>query len=137
MSLDHPNAPDYILLAAAEPATLKAAFELLQLEGFRVLGCTNVKCARCILAAVGPEIAVLDYHLPDGDAGRFLEAAKRAHPRLKCVVLTDAAHFDVVASATRNLAELVVAKPLEEQAFRNAVRAFRESLRDRRQGANG
>jgi DNA-binding NtrC family response regulator len=137
VALDQPRDEDTILLASGEPATLKAAFEMLQLEGYKVLGCTNLKCMGCILAAVSPQIVMFDYHLPDGDAGQFLANAKRANPQIKCIVLTDAGHFDQVARATRDLAELVISKPLEEMAFRTFVRACRESLQSRRKAARG
>jgi DNA-binding NtrC family response regulator len=130
--LDQPKDKNTILLAIADAATLKAVFEMLQLEGYRVLGCTNLKCARCIFAAMRPEIAVMDYHLPDGDAGQFLEAAKRTKPHMKCIVLAEAAHFALARSVTGDFADLVMAKPLEETAFRTFVRACRESLRSRR-----
>ena len=128
-----PREKDNILLATAESATLKAAFEMLQSEGYSVLGCTSLRCARCIFAALMPGIAVVDYVLPEGDAGDLLKRAKQRDRELKCIVLADARHLSRARNAVRDLGFRVVAKPLEERAFRHWLRVNRDSLRRRGQ----
>ena len=123
---------DKVLLATDEPATLKVATEILQLEGYKVLGCTSLKWACGLLDAADPEIAVVDYHLGDSTAVQFLEAAKRANPEMQCLVLAELEQRNSVVGATRDLAEQVVSKPVDAGVFRSAVRACREGLHSRR-----
>jgi len=50
----------------------------------------NLKSAYEIVEADAPDLAIIDFDLPDGDALQFLAGLKRMNAALKCIVLTGA-----------------------------------------------
>lgn len=130
--MEQPGNREKVVLATADAATLKTASELMVRESYTLLGCTTLRSARACLAASGPELAVVDYHLPEGGARQILEMAKRVNPNMKCIVLAEPASFGLAAGATGGLAEHVVTKPLQPALLQAFLEVCRKSLLKRR-----
>src|SRR5579863_4419577 len=65
-----------VLIIDDDPALLSALKEYIQHEGHAVTPAPNLKAAYDALENDAPDLAILDYQLPDGDALQFLSAIK-------------------------------------------------------------
>lgn len=85
-----PGAPTTVLLVDDHELVrhgLRAAFD--REESFRVVGeAATVATARERIAALRPQVAILDVNLPDGSGLELARELRRAHPTMGIVVLT-------------------------------------------------
>ncbi len=69
-----------ILLIDDDPAILAAVAEYLQIQGYLVQQVTALKTAYEALEKDIPDIVIIDYQLPDGDAIEFLRERSSSLP---------------------------------------------------------
>lgn len=100
-----------ILVVDDEPPVMQLCTMVLELQGYRVEGFTRGEEFLARLAAVAPDLAVVDYKMP-GLAG--IEVVRRARvlrPELKVLMITGHGSHEVVREATAAGASGVLLKP--------------------------
>jgi DNA-binding NtrC family response regulator len=110
-----------VLLVDDDPAILAAVSEFLQMEEYAVTQAADLKSAYVALEADTPDIAVIDFDLPDGNALDFLAALKSMNLPLKCIVLTGHGSIDLAVRAIKEGAEQFLTKPVQFSVLIAAV----------------
>jgi len=90
-----------VLLVDDDPVILAAVSEFMRLEGHTVLQASTLKAAISIMEREAPDLGVVYYDLPDGDALQYLAAVKTAHPTMKNIVLTGHGTIDLAVRAIK------------------------------------
>lgn len=121
-----------VLLVDDDPVILTAVAEFLRLEGYKVLQAANLKTAYRFLEVEAPDISIVDYSLPDGDALQFLATIKNADRIMKCIVLTGHGSIDLAVRAIKQGAEQFLTKPVEFAVLAATVRTCLESQQNQR-----
>jgi CheY-like chemotaxis protein len=110
-----------VLVVEDEDATRALFVELLQLEGFKVVGCPDGAQALDYLAhAEAPCLIVLDLRMPVMDGSQFRSALLR-DPRLASVPVVIVTAFEPAAAVSLS-ALRVFRKPVDVSAFVGVVR---------------
>jgi putative two-component system response regulator len=81
-----------IVVAGGEPVIVDGLMRLLSRKGeMRVIGSGyTVTDAIAAVSDLQPDVLLVDYGMPDGDAARLTETVRGEHPETKVIVLTDA-----------------------------------------------
>src|SRR6266478_3771244 len=96
-----------------DPFILSSVSEFLRLEGFAVVEVGDLKSAYDVLETEVPDMAVIDFDLPDGNALQFLAGLKSMNLPLKCVVLTGHGSIDLAVKAIKEGADQFLTKPVQ------------------------
>jgi|SRR5579884_520392 len=115
-----------------DPVILSAVSEFLQMEGYFVVQAANLKSAYQALELDTPDVAVIDFDLPDGSALDFLGSLKSMNFPLKCIVLTGHGSIDLAVKAIKEGAEQFLTKPVQFSVLMTAVRSCLESQQNQR-----
>ncbi len=102
-------------------------------DGIEVVGeAATAEDARNRIPAVGPDVAVLDVRLPDGDGVEVCRDVRSRHPEIACLILTSFADDEALFDAIMAGAAGYVLKQIKGQDLVDAVRrvAAGESLLD-------
>jgi DNA-binding NtrC family response regulator len=121
-----------VLVVDDDAIVLSTVAELLQFEGYKVVRCSDLTTAYRQLEVDPPDLAVIDFHLPDGDAIQFLSAAKNLSPATKSIVLTGHGTIDLAVRAVKEGAEQFLTKPVQPDVLTAAVRASLGRQQDHR-----
>lgn len=121
-----------VLLVDDDPVILTAISEFLRMEGHKIVHAPNLKSAYRVLEVEAPDLAVVDYSLPDGDALEFLRVARGVNPIMKSIVLTGNATIDLAVKSIKEGAEHFLTKPVEFAVLAATVRASLESQQNLR-----
>jgi DNA-binding NtrC family response regulator len=78
-----------------------------------------------------PDVAVVDYRLPDGTVFDLLPAMRQAGPDVPVIVLTGHASIDLAVRAIKEGAEQFLTKPVELPALKVVIERARETRRYR------
>lgn len=104
---------------------------LSQEQGLEVVGTAgNLAAARAAVAALRPDVVLLDHRLPDGRGVDAISELKKLNPQSNVVVLTAAADDSVLVAATEAgcAGLLLKTSPLEELVSAVRVAASGEML---------
>ncbi|HYW39074.1 MAG TPA: sigma-54 dependent transcriptional regulator [Terriglobales bacterium] len=77
-----------------------------------------------------PDIAIVDYRLPDGDALGLIPVLKEMEPAVPIIVMTGYGSMDLGVALVKAGAEQCFSKPLEIQAFRLIVEKILQNKRN-------
>lgn len=77
-----------------------------------------------------PDIALLDYHLPDGDALGLLPKLRELEPSIPIIVMTGYGSVELGAALIKGGVEQCLSKPMELQALGVAVQKTLENKRN-------
>jgi DNA-binding NtrC family response regulator len=110
-----------VLLLDDDPIILMAVAEFLRLEGFATINAANLKSGFEAVEANAPDLAIIDFDLPDGNALEFLAGLKRMNVTMKCIVLTGHGSIDLAVKAIKEGAEQFLTKPVVFSALLSAV----------------
>jgi DNA-binding NtrC family response regulator len=124
--------PRTILLVDDDSVDRALVRKPLGSRGHRVVEAATCGEAERRFAAARPDIAVLDYRLPDGDALTLLERLRRADPDLPVVILTAHGSIELAVEAMRRGAEHFLTKPPDPAALAAVVERCLARRRDRR-----
>jgi DNA-binding NtrC family response regulator len=116
-----------ILLMDDDPAVRRAVAEFLRLEEYEIVEAEDLKSAYQVLETDSPDIAVIDFDLPDGNALQFLTALKSMNLSLKCIVLTGHGSIDLAVKAIKEGADQFLTKPVQFSVLLSAVRTCLQS----------
>jgi DNA-binding NtrC family response regulator len=111
-----------VLVVDDDPLVLSTVANILQVEGYQIVECADLKSAYRQIEADPPDLAVIDFHLPDGDALQFLTTAKTLSPNTKSIVLTGHGTIDLAVRAVKEGAEQFLTKPVQSDVLAAAVR---------------
>jgi len=121
-----------ILIIDDDPAILAALSEYLQLEGYAVVSAPSIHSACLALENDPPDIAILDYQLPDGDALQFLLAIKSMNLLTQAIILTGHGTIDLAVKAIKEGAEQFITKPVQFSVLTSYVRTCVVNQQNRR-----
>ena len=121
-----------VLLMDDDPAILAAVSEFLRLEGYEIVQAEDLKSAYQVLETDAPDIAVIDFDLPDGNALQFLTSLKSMNLPLKCIVLTGHGSIDLAVKAIKEGADQFLTKPVQFSVLLSAVRTCVQTQQNQR-----
>jgi DNA-binding NtrC family response regulator len=95
--------------------------------GYRVRAAADCRDALALAAGQDFDLALLDYHLPDGDGIDLLERLRALQPRMRVLLCSGAPPSDTVTLAIRKGAYAFVTKPVRAEGLH---RSFQAALAD-------
>jgi DNA-binding NtrC family response regulator len=125
-------AEDRILVVEDEPALRVGLRNFLESRGFAVSEAPDLKTARGLFQRERPDIVVLDYLLPDGNALDFLPELLAVDRQLPVILLTGHGSIDLAVRAIKEGAENFLTKPVELPALSIVIDRALENQRNRR-----
>jgi DNA-binding NtrC family response regulator len=125
-----------ILIVDDEAAVRFGIRDFLETHGYEVFEASSLAEAERAFRTRRPEVAVIDYALPDGDALELLPRLRAHDPSAAFVVLTAHGSIELAVRAIKEGAEQFLTKPLELSALRVVLERIIERQRvERRQAA--
>jgi DNA-binding NtrC family response regulator len=121
-----------ILVVEDEEGVRFGIRNFLTAHGFEVEEAATCCDAGDKVRASPPDVAILDYRLPDGDALSLLRHLKGIDPELPVTILTAHASIDLAVRAMKEGAEYFLTKPVELPALLAVLQRILEHQRSRR-----
>jgi DNA-binding NtrC family response regulator len=121
-----------VLVADDDPAIGFALSDFFDANGYRVQVVESCRAAEDAFRDSPPDVAILDYRLPDGNALDLVPRLKDVAPAVPLVVLTAHASVDLAVRAIKEGAEHFLTKPVELPALLVVVERALENQRNRR-----
>ena len=119
-----------ILLADDDDELRYAYATHLTANGFVVEEVGDVAAARKSFEATRPDVAILDYRLPDGTALDLLSRFKQLEPTVPIIVLTGFGSMELGVELIKSGAEQCLSKPVESSALLMIVHKLVENSRN-------
>jgi DNA-binding NtrC family response regulator len=126
-----------VLLVDDEAAVRFGVRDFLESHGFEVDEAEGVGEAVRVFRAKRPEVAVVDYALPDGDALELLPRLRELDPGAPVVILTGHGSIELAVQAIKQGAEQFLTKPVELAALLLILERLVERRRTERRQAAG
>ncbi len=104
----------------------------LEAQGYEVVEADCVQKAKEVFESSRPDVAVLDYRLPDGDAMDLLRVFKQVDPEVPLVVLTAYASIELAVQVVKEGAEQFLTKPIDLPSLSIILQRLLESRRIQR-----
>ena len=120
-----------ILLVEDEPAVRFGIREFLEAHGWTVEEAQSCQEAQAAFRADRPDVAVLDYSLPDGTALDLLPRLKALDAEVPVVILTGMGSIELAVRAIKEGAEHFLTKPVELPALLVVLERLVENQRNR------
>ena len=121
-----------ILVIDDQPAVRFGLRDFLETQGFEVHEADSCRQAIDTFLAVKPDVAIVDYKLPDGDALALLPRLREIDPAAPLIVLTGHGSIDLAVQAIKEGAEHFLTKPVELPALLVILRRLLEAGRAQR-----
>ena len=106
-----------ILLVDDDPVIRFSIRSFLESRGMLVTDAESVQEAQEKFRESGPDAAIVDFSLPDGDGLELLERFKNTEPDLPVIVLTGRGSIELAVRAIKQGAEQFLTKPVELPAL--------------------
>jgi DNA-binding NtrC family response regulator len=123
---------DRVLIVDDEPEIRSMMREYLEKKGFEVTVAASCSVAEQVWRSARPDVAVLDYSLPDGDALSLIPRLKAVDPFIPLIVLTGYGSIDLAVKAVKVGAEHFLTKPIELSALYVLIQRTLENYRNQR-----
>ncbi len=124
--------PARVLLVDDEAGVRFGVRDFLESRGFVVDEAQDCRGAERAFREATPDIAVIDFKLPDGDALTLMPALKAIDPSVALIVLTGHASIDLAVRAVHAGAEHFLTKPVDMAALDVMLRRLLEQQRNRK-----
>jgi DNA-binding NtrC family response regulator len=121
-----------ILLIDDEPSVRAPIRRYLEAHGYEVQEAPTLASGEAAFRAERPELAVLDFKLPDGDALELIPRLRNADPEVPLIVLTGHGSIDLAVRTIKEGAEHFLTKPIELAALTTLIERTLEHQRTRR-----
>jgi DNA-binding NtrC family response regulator len=121
-----------ILVLDDDDQLRKGLATYLRRVGFDVVEAGSVAEGQRVLASEDPDLAIVDYQLPDGSAFDVLDAVRERDAGESVIVLTGAGTIDLAVTAIKSGAEHFLTKPVDLSSLEVLVRRALQSQRERR-----
>ena len=119
------------VLLVEDHADLRAAYAAhLTVNGFQVEEAGDLASAYKSFGTMRPDIAIMDFQLPDGTALALLPKLKELEPTVPIIILTGFGSMELGVSLIKNGAEQCLAKPVEASALLMIVQKVLENSRN-------
>ena len=127
-----------MLIVDDEPGVRFALRDALEAKGFQIDEAATCQAAEAMFKSRRPDVAILDYSLPDGTALDLLPRLRALDASVPLVVLTGHGSIDLAVRAVKEGAEHFLTKPVELPALVVILNRLLEAQRSRqRQIAGG
>jgi DNA-binding NtrC family response regulator len=123
---------DKILLVESDRGVCEALRCYLEPRGFEIAIAGSCAMADQFCRMERPELAIVDYSLPDGDALRLIPTLKGVDRTIPVIVLTGYGSIDRALGTLRLGAEQVLTKPIEMSTLLIMIQRSIENQRNRR-----
>jgi DNA-binding NtrC family response regulator len=120
-----------ILIVDDEEGVRFGIRSFLEASGYEVDEAPTLAAALERMAALPPDLAVVDYRLPDGTALALLAALAEAHLAVPVIMLTAYASIELAVEAMREGAEHFLTKPVELPTLAVVIERVLENQRNR------
>ncbi|MBI4851901.1 MAG: sigma-54-dependent Fis family transcriptional regulator [Acidobacteria bacterium] len=104
----------------------------LQSEGYEVLEADSCRVAQEVFQNAKPDVVIIDYKLPDGDALTLLPIFKKIDSEIPLIILTAHGSIDLAVRAIKEGAEQFFTKPIELPTLLVILNRVLENQRNRR-----
>jgi DNA-binding NtrC family response regulator len=105
--------------------------KFLQSKNYEVIEAENCRKAEEILETLRPDVAIVDYLLPDGNALDLLLHLKGISSEIPVIILTAHGSIDLAVRAIKEGAEQFLTKPIELSALLIILQRLLENQRNR------
>ncbi len=122
-----------VLIVDDEPGVRFGIRDFLGGRGFDVREAGSCKEAEEAFRSSPPDVAVVDYSLPDGNALELLPRLKESEPAVPVVILTAHGSVDLAVRAIKEGAEQFLTKPVQLEALAVILERLAENQRNRQQ----
>jgi len=126
-----------ILIVEDDAAVQRVLKTYLTAHGFAVEVAGSCQEGKDVFSRQRPDLAVIDYQLPDGTALSLLPQLRSADPSLAIVILTGFGSIELAVRAIKEGADQFLTKPVELATLSIVLRRLIESRRNSRQHAAG
>ena len=134
MKSDQPGPPKaHILLVEDDPAVRVGVREYLKASGLEVSEADSCAAAQALFQSVRIDIAIMDYHLPDGNGVNLVTAFKAIDRDVPIIVLTGHGSIELAVRTIQAGAEQFLTKPVDLPSLMIVIEKCLENGRNRRQ----
>ncbi|HEV2292141.1 MAG TPA: sigma-54 dependent transcriptional regulator [Gemmatimonadales bacterium] len=124
------------ILIADDHDAIRAAFRsFLEAHGYAVVEASSAAQAEQVFRQAGPDAAILDHHLPDGDALGLLPVLRAGDPAVGIIIVTGHGTIDLAVQAIKAGADHFLTKPADLPAALVLLERVLERRRERRRHA--
>lgn len=124
-----------ILVVDDEPSVRFGLREFFQAKGYVVEEATACADAERVWRAGRPDVAIVDFNLPDGDGIDVLKRLHEFDATVPVIILTAHGSIDLAVRAIKEGAEQFLTKPVELPALLLVVRRVLDMQRSRKRQA--
>ena len=128
---------DKVLVVDDEAAIRFAVSDYLSSKGFEVRDTDTAAAAVELFRTFGPDVTVLDFELPDGDALTVLPRLKSIDASASVVILTAHGSIDIAVDCIKKGAEQFLTKPLQLETLAVVLSRIVTHRRSRRKEIAG
>jgi DNA-binding NtrC family response regulator len=125
----------HVLLVEDDAAIRHGVREYLLASGYEVSEADNCAAAQVLFQTARIDVAVIDYHLPDGNAIHLLTAFKSLDRDVPVIVLTGHGSIELAVRTIQAGAEQFLTKPVDLASLAIVIEKALEHGRNRRQVA--
>jgi DNA-binding NtrC family response regulator len=122
---------DRVLIVEDDEAVRLAMVGYLEHKGFETVGCQNCEEAERYLKSFQPEIAILDYNLPDGNALELMSRLHAVDSLIPIIILTGYGSIELAVQAVKQGAEQFLTKPPDLPTLSVLIQRLIENRRAR------
>jgi DNA-binding NtrC family response regulator len=123
---------DKVLVVEDEKEVCELLRQYLEGKGYEVATAGTCTQAEQIWRAARPDLTILDYSLPDGNALGLIPRLRAADPTIPVIVLTGYGSIDLAVEAIKVGAEQFLTKPAELATLHVIIQRSLENQRNRR-----
>lgn len=123
---------DRVLIVEDDKEICEVLRDYLESKGYEVTTAETCALAEQFWRTVRPDVAILDYSLPDGNALELIPRLKALDPAAPIIILTGYGSIDLAVEAVKLGAEQFLTKPAELATLQVVVQRSLENQRNRR-----
>lgn len=124
---------DKILIIEGEKESRGVLRDYIEDQGYEVATAGTCALAEQVWRAIRPDVAILDYNLPDGSALDLIPRLKAIDASIPIIILSGYGSIDLAVEAVRLGAENFLPKPAELSTLHVMVQRSLENKRNHRQ----
>ena len=122
---------DRVLVVEDEKLWRETISTYLELQGCEVICAVTCAEAEKLWRKIRPDVAILEYSLPDGDALKLLPRLRASDPSIPIIILTGHGSIDLAVEAVKLGASQFLTKPTELRALFVMIQSSIENRRNR------
>ncbi|MEE9264041.1 MAG: sigma 54-interacting transcriptional regulator, partial [Vicinamibacteria bacterium] len=126
-----------VLLVEDEAGVRFGIRDFLETKGYEVDEADSCGKAQELFRTSKPDVGIVDYRLPDGNALDLLSDLRRIDPGVPFIIVTGHGSIDLAVRAIKHGAEQFLTKPVELSALAIMLRRLLENQRNRQKQLAG